>query len=94
MAAPHGASPPEGDDNYHLIDAGMHPVTLLRGAVFFHHADSFAMMRGGHLDICVLGGYHARMHATGPRTRRDRADGLEPGNPEDSSACRLPGKLL
>jgi acyl CoA:acetate/3-ketoacid CoA transferase beta subunit len=49
MAAPHGASPPEGDDNYRLIDAGMHPVALLRGAVFFHHADSFAMMRGGRV---------------------------------------------
>lgn len=40
-----------------LVDAGKTPVTEVPGASYFHHADSFAMMRGGHLDICVLGGY-------------------------------------
>ena len=39
-----------------LINAGKQPVTLLTGGSYFHHADSFAMMRGGHLDICVMGG--------------------------------------
>ena len=52
-----GPAPAEGQEDYDLINAGKQPVTLLPGGSFFHHADSFAMMRGGHLDICVLGAF-------------------------------------
>ncbi|CAB3815119.1 3-oxoadipate CoA-transferase subunit B [Achromobacter mucicolens] len=51
-----GPPPAEADINLDLINAGKQPVTLLTGGSYFHHADSFAMMRGGHLDICVMGG--------------------------------------
>jgi 3-oxoadipate CoA-transferase beta subunit len=52
-----GPAPESGAEDYDLINAGKQPVTLRAGGAFFHHADSFAMMRGGHLDICVLGAF-------------------------------------
>ncbi len=52
-----GPAPTAGEEDYDLTNAGKQPVTLLAGGSFFHHADSFAMMRGGHLDVCVLGAF-------------------------------------
>jgi 3-oxoadipate CoA-transferase beta subunit len=50
-----GPSPAPGMEDPELINAGKKPVTAIKGACYFHHADSFAMIRGGHLDLCVLG---------------------------------------
>ena len=58
-----GPAPTPGEEDYDLINAGKQAVTLLPGGVYFHHADSFAMMRAGHLDICVLGAF--QVSATG-----------------------------
>lgn len=52
-----GPAPEKGAEDYDLVNAGKQPVTLLPGGAYFHHADSFSMMRGGHLDICVLGAF-------------------------------------
>ena len=52
-----GAAPEAGSEDWDLINAGKKPITLKPGAAFFHHADSFAMVRGGHLDVAILGAY-------------------------------------
>jgi 3-oxoadipate CoA-transferase beta subunit len=52
-----GPAPAPGTEDGDLINAGKQPVTLLTGGAYFHQADSFAIMRGGHLDICVLGAF-------------------------------------
>ncbi len=52
-----GPAAAEHEADYDLINAGKQPVSLLPGGCFFHHADSFGMMRGGHLDVCVLGAF-------------------------------------
>jgi len=58
-----GPKPAAGAEDEDLIDAGKNPATALAGASYFHHADSFAMIRGGHIDICVLGAF--QVSATG-----------------------------
>lgn len=52
-----GKAPEPGDEDWDLINAGKKAITLKPGTSFFHHADSFAMVRGGHLDLAVLGAY-------------------------------------
>ena len=57
-----GPAPAKGAEDPELINAGKLPVTLLAGGCYFHQADSFAMMRGGHLDICVLGAFQTSVY--------------------------------
>jgi 3-oxoadipate CoA-transferase beta subunit len=52
-----GPTPPAGEEDPDLINASKLPVTIVTGGSYFHHGDSFAMMRGGHLDFCVLGAF-------------------------------------
>ncbi|MEO8057674.1 MAG: 3-oxoacid CoA-transferase subunit B [Burkholderiales bacterium] len=57
-----GPAPAAGEEDWDLINAGKQAVTLLEGGSYFHHADSFAMMRGGHLDFCVLGAFQVAVN--------------------------------
>ena len=76
-----GPAPVSGEEDTDLINAGKQPVTLRTGGCYFHHADSFAMMRGGNTDVCVLGAFRARrrdLRRPAPPARE--ALGLNPGS--------------
>ena len=52
-----GPRPPEGEEDHDLINAGKEPITLLPGGSYFMHTDAFVMIRGGHLDLALLGAF-------------------------------------
>lgn len=68
-----GPKPPKGQEDWDLINAGKEPVTEVPGTSYFHHADSFAMIRGGHVDMTVLGGLQVS-------EKGDLANWIVPGN--------------
>lgn len=65
-----GKAPPPGEEDWDLINAGKRAVTLKPGTAFFHHADSFAMVRGGHLDLAILGAYQVAQNGDIPIGRQ------------------------
>jgi 3-oxoadipate CoA-transferase beta subunit len=71
-----GPAPASGEEDWELINAGKQPVTLLAGGAYFHPADSFSMMRGGHIDICVLGAFQVSVHGDLANWHTGEADAI------------------
>jgi 3-oxoadipate CoA-transferase beta subunit len=83
-----GAPPARGEEDPDLINAGKEPVTILPGGAYLHHADSFALIRGGHIDVCVLGAF--QVSASGDLANwHTGADGAIPavGGAMDLATC-------
>lgn len=78
-----GQAPKLGDEDWDCINAGKKAITIRPGTAFFHHADSFAMVRGGHLDVAILGAYEVAqngelVYGAQRRARRWGCDGFGP----------------
>lgn len=69
-----GPTPPEGQEDPTLVNAGKKPITMLTGASIFDHAMSFGLVRGGHLQLCVLGGYQVAKNGDLANWSRDNDD--------------------